>query len=227
LTFIFDPKPIANSLKIFLGTFAYLIIFPIYGYFYDWSLFKAVFSTNSDRYYRDGLGGFYSLITKSNITRDFVDGWVPFGWLSLLLLKLRPKSKYWWVVIPLFSYLVTYLIFGSHGYGWYKFPFYPFVTILVAIAFAKLFTKYNLFTAFFALFVTGGVLVDHFYPPENLQNFMWSYRFSLLAVFLILLYSNFNPRFSKYVSWIIFISLIIINIWANFQITPTSWYKFQ
>jgi hypothetical protein len=227
LTFIFDQKPIINSLKILFSTLAYIIIFPIYGYIYNWTLFKSVFNSNSDRYFRDGLAGFYSLLIKSNITRDFVDGWVPFGWFSLFLLNLKSKSKYWWVAIPLFSYLATYLIFGSQGYGWYKFPFYPFISILIGIAFDKLFTKYNLLTAFFALFVSGGVLVNHFFRPENLKNFMWAYRFSLLTIFLIILYSNFNSRFAKYFSWILFSVLIIINLWFNSQITPTSWYKFQ
>lgn len=215
LTYILENKlKYQKIILICLGVGLFTLLFPIYGYLYDWNLFKAVWSANSDRYFRDGLLGFFSLITHTNTTRSFIDGWFLLGWMSLLAIKKSKKILF--ISVPLFSYLLVYLIFGSESYGWYKIPFYP----LISIVLGYMFTKQSRIFNFFALFLAGGVLLNRFFPPESLRNLMWPYRFSLIGIFFLIFKS-------KYLTYIIFIFLILLNIWANYQININLWYKIE
>lgn len=236
LNLIFESKDkLKKSLAIVLGTGLITLLFPIYGYFYDWKLFVNVFSVNSARYFRDGLAGFYWLISKTNNTRTFLDGWVLLSWFSLFFatFKLLPKSKLWYLIAPTFSYLLIYLIFGSEGYGWYKFPFYPFLFLILAWALNYSLKKSNLFFSLFTILLAGGITIDKFIPPEKLQNFMWPFRFSCLFLLLLILLPHFNlphfPRqkYSHFITWFFFIICLLINIWVSLQVTPGAWYQIR
>jgi 4-amino-4-deoxy-L-arabinose transferase-like glycosyltransferase len=236
LTLILESKDkIKKSLAIIFGTGLITLFFPVYGYFYNWKLFLAVFSVNSGRYFRDGLAGFYWLISKTNITRTFLDGWVLLAWFALFFLstKLLKLKKLWYLIIPVLAYLLVYLIFGSEGYGWYKFPFYPFLFLTLAWVINYFYKKENLFFSLFTLLLAGGVMIDKFFPPEKLQLFMWPFRFGCLFLLTLVLLPSFNlPHFPKknyshFMIWLFFIICLLINIWVSLQVTPGAWYQIK
>jgi len=234
LTLILESKDkIKKSLAIIIGTGLVTLFFPLYGYFYNWPLFLGVFSNNADRYFRDGLAGFYWLISKTNVTRTLLDGWILLAWFSLFFIshKISKIKKLYYLVIPTLSYLLIYLIFGSEGYGWYKFPFYPFLFLILAWTIKYSLKKNNLFFSMLMLLLAGGVTVDKFFPPENLQNFMWPFRLACLLLLFIILLPHFHlphfpqKKYSQFIIWSIFLLCLLTNVWVNLQITPSAWYK--
>lgn len=234
LTLILESKEkIKKSLAIILGTALITLFFPLYGYLYNWPLFLNVFSNNASRYFRDGLAGFYWLISKTNVTRTLLDGWILLAWFSLFFIsgKIGKIKKLWYLVVPTLSYLLIYLIFGSEGYGWYKFPFYPFLFLILAWAINYSLQKNNLFFSMLTLLLAGGVTIDKFFPPENLQNYMWLFRFGCLLLLAIFLLPHFHlphfpqKKYSRFIIWSIFVLCLLINLWVNLQITPSAWYK--
>lgn len=228
-----SKEKIKKSLTIILGTALITLFFPLYGYFYNWSLFLNVFSSNALRYFRDGLAGFYWLISKTNVTRTLLDGWVLLAWFSLFYIspKIGKIKKLWYLVVPTLSYLLIYLIFGSEGYGWYKFPFYPFLFLVLAWAINYSLQKNNLFFSMLTLLLAGGVTIDKFFPPENLQNYIWFFRFGCLLLLSIFLLPHFHlphfpqKKYSRFIIWSVFALCLLINLWVNLQITPSAWYK--
>lgn len=236
LTQILESKDkIKKSLAIIIGTGLITLFFPLYGFFYNWKLFLNVFFVNSDRYFRDGLAGFYWLISKTNITRTFFDGWVLLAWFSVFFLsiKLSKFKKLWYLIIPLLAYLLIYLIFGSEGYGWYKFPFYPFLFLSLSWVINYFYKKENIIFSFFTLLLAGGVMINKFFPPEKLQNFMWPFRFSCLLLIISILLPQFNiphfpqKRYSHFLIWLILTICLAINVWVNFQINLNTWYQIE
>lgn len=236
LTLILESKDkIKKSLAIIIGTGLITLFFPLYGYFYNWKLFLNVFFVNSDRYFRDGLAGFYWLISKTNITRTFLDGWVLLSWFCLFFLSMKlPKlKKLWYLVIPLLAYLLVYLIFGSEGYGWYKFPFYPFLFLSLSWVIYYFYKKENLLFSLFSLLLAGGVMINKLIQPEKLQHFMWPFRFSCFFLFILILIPSFNlPHFpqktySRLIIWSLFIICLAVNIWVNFHIDLNAWYQIE
>lgn len=236
LNLILESKDkIKKSLVIILGTGLITLLFPLYGALYNWPLFKDVFFSNSSRYFRDGLAGFYSLITQTNITRTFIDGWVLLAWICIFFIssRLSKAKKLWFLIVPTFSYLFVYLIFGSEGYGWYKFPFYPFIFLAIAWVFNYFLKKNNSFFGLFSLLLSGGVLLNKFLPPEKLKDFIWTFRFGCFFIFALILLPylkipNFpQKKYSHFILWFFFALCLLINIWVNLQINVDAWYKIR
>lgn len=236
LSLILELKDkVKKSLVIIVGTGLITLFFPIYGYLYNWKLFLNIFLVNSDRYFRDGLAGFYWLISKTNITRSFLDGWILLSWFSVffLLIKLSKLKKLWYIIIPLLAYLLVYFVFGSEGYGWYKFPFYPFLFLSLSWVINHFYKKDNLFFSFFTLLLAGGVMINKFFSPEKLQHFMWLFRFSSLFLIVLILIPSFNLQrfpikiYSRFLIWSLFFICLAINIWVNFQINLNTWYQIE
>lgn len=236
ITLILEEKnKFGKALLIVVGVFLIFLLFPLYGFAYNWPLFKTIFLTNSSRYFRDGLAGFYLIIAQTNITRSFFDGWIMFGWFSIFFLvsKIKKESKLWWIVVPVISYLFVYLIFGSEGYGWYKIPFYPFLMMSVAWIFNWALQNESLLVNLFSILIIGGTMLNKFIKPENIKNNFWLFRFSLLLIFSCVflpnlpITKNIKILSNKIVTWIIFFFLIGLNLWINSKITIDLWYKIE
>lgn len=227
-----NTKKYQKSLLIFSGAFIIFLFFPLMGAIYDWNLFLKVLLTNSTRLYAEGTNILYSLLIRQNITRDFGSGWVILGWISatILSLNISKSAKNLWIIIPLVSYLFVYLIFGSQSYGWYKFPFYPFLIIAVGQLFVEILTKPNLIFNIFLLLVPGGVMLDRFLPAEKFQNFIWFFRLFYLFGFSILFLTLISDKFyfkKAYQFFIIciFLGLVLLNIQTSLMADQAFWFK--
>jgi 4-amino-4-deoxy-L-arabinose transferase-like glycosyltransferase len=230
-----NSQKFKKVLLVFTGTLGLFIFFPLFGAIYDWNLFQKVFLANSDRFYADGFNALHSLFLRQNVTRDLQSGWVTLGWIASIgiIFDHNKLTKSWWIILPLISYFFTYLFFGSQSYGWYKFPFYPFLVIALSFMILETFKKPNLFFNIFLIFLPGGAMLNRIIPPERFQNFVWQFRFFLSMSLGVLLAHQFFPKntFLKglYRCFLFscFIVLIILNIYTALIMDNSAWLKLE
>ena len=225
---------IIQSALILGGTLLFFLLFPLYGYLYDWPLFAAVFFANTGRFAREGIGLFNFLMLRQNITKTFGSGWVALGWISAAMLPfLRKKDSFGlWIIVPMLSYLFVYLLLGSgEGYGWYKFPFLPFLTLAIGSVFVWTLENFNVVYDLLLVFLPGAMMLNRFVSIQNFTNNFLLYRLSVIALFLFIFgrIAFSERRFVKplYKLFIIsiFVFLIVLNVYTNTKITIDSWYN--
>lgn len=72
-----------------------------------------------------------------------VDGWILWGWISVILYSFinikKEESLLSKLVLPIAigSYLVFFSIMSGHSKGWYRLPFYPFLAWAAASVFLE------------------------------------------------------------------------------------------
>jgi len=129
-------------------------LFLLYGFYYDKSLFLSLWQLQLARYDISFIGLFSLFIKPLIVDRFYIDGWIYFGFFSLFLLG-RDIKKHIAVLIPLLSYLFIYLFFipDEPFHGWYRYPFYPFFIISIALFLREYFGKNQILTTLFLLSV--------------------------------------------------------------------------
>jgi 4-amino-4-deoxy-L-arabinose transferase-like glycosyltransferase len=234
LTLIFENKDkIKKIVLIIFGTLLLFSFFPICGYFYDWNLFVSLLGTNSSRFFRDGFGSFFILLFKPNIMKNFLDGWITLGWISLAILSstIETNKKLFWIIIPVVCYLFVYLIFGSESYGWYKYPFFPFLSIGTGLLIVSTFKKPNIIFNLMLFLLPGGLILYRMINPEILSSSMNLYRIGILAIFGVLLFPYIHPENQKVLKFYrvficaVLILLIILNIITVGMVTRDNWFN--
>lgn len=193
-------------------TFAIFLIFIVYGAYFDKELFVNLWKLQLARY-DISFSGFFSVFTDPLLVdRRFLDGWILFGWFSIFMIG-RDLKKNYLILIPFVAYLITYIfaIPNEAAHGWYRYPFYPFLIISIALLLREEFKRISLLTIFFLLFI-GLTLLSNFW--QNTFGFSYTvYRVFIIAStapILYILWKNIQGRGSQIliVSWlIIFIML--------------------
>ncbi|MBI3397088.1 hypothetical protein HY045_01280, partial [Candidatus Woesebacteria bacterium] len=167
----------------------------------DWQTFLKVFLSQSRLFYGAGAEVFFTTVVQSKITatKFFTDGWVTLGWISAFIISLHEwrRDKGGTVLtLALISYLFVFLIFGSEGYGWYRFPFYPFLAILISRLFQLLFNKPNLLVYLGLFLLPFGTTLHRLVGLEGFQNYISLFRISTLGIFGIFGLSLLNKETS-------------------------------
>ena len=171
---------------------AFLAIFA-YGAYFNLSTFTKVLTTHSSRFYGAGSEIFFQAINNFKITanKSLTDGWILTGWISLFLLTYSewkrnlPSSI---ITIAVFSYLIIFLIFGSEAYGWYRFPFYPFLILSCARILTNLFKSPNLLLFFSLILLPLGTSIHRLIGVVGFQeyvNFFRVFSFIMLGLFAV------------------------------------------
>lgn len=135
-------------------TIAIGLLFLLYGFYYDKALFLSLWQLQLARYDISFIG-FFSIFTKPLIVdRIYLDGWIYFGFFSLFLFAQNLKNHIV-ILLPLLSYLFIYIFFipDEPFHGWYRYPFYPFLIISIAVFLKEYFGKNQILTTFFLLLV--------------------------------------------------------------------------
>jgi 4-amino-4-deoxy-L-arabinose transferase-like glycosyltransferase len=219
---------------VLISTILPLILFIVYGAFFDWQVFLATFVKNSQRFYGAGAEIFLQAVAQSRLTtyRFLTDGWILFGWISLFLLAFseRKKTKGGTLIyFSVISYLTVFLLFGSESYGWYKFPFYPFLILAIARLVQKLFEKPNLFVFFSLILLPLGSTVHRLIGVEGFQQYVVYLRifsvffFSLFALTLVV-----KNKIIINIQRLLFLLTLIFLIWLSikeiFYYTLDKWF---
>ncbi len=203
----------------FLGFLAFVL----YGAAIDWSTFYKVFVVQSNFLYGTGAEVIYSLIAQSKITANnfFTDGWITLGWISLIIVALSKfrKDKYSKVItIAAFSYMIVFIFFGSEAYGWYRFPFYPFLIISIAKVIEMLYKTPNVLATLFLGLLPFGTLMHKLYGIQGFQQFVPHLRlFTLLTLAVFTIPYFINKALSKKLAraYLIFILVLLIYLSAK------------
>lgn len=192
--------------------------FVAYGFYYDKELFLNLLRFQSARY--DLLfDSFFSIFRRPLLVdRSYTDGWIYWGWISFFLLSLKDFKKNSFIIIATLAYLAVYVagIPDEPGHGWYRYPFYPFLLISIALFLREYFVKNILLTFFFLLFVGSTLLQLTFF-----QVFGFSFLVLRIAIFvwgatLLPLFFPSKKMFliSKITSYILLIVYFLCSIWA-------------
>lgn len=213
-------KRYKDSLLVVTSLVLGLLVFALYGYYYDWELFINLWKLQANRYDL-AFSSLYAVFQKPYLVdRFYTDGWIYFGWFSFILLLTREVKKNIFVIAPVIAYLLIFIagIPDEAGHGWYRYPFYPFLIISIALFIREYFAKNFLLTFIFLAFI-GTSLLDLTWE----KTFGFSIvilRVCLLtwALTLIPYVPMFKNRigFARLVSYTWLIIFIGLNIWASF-----------
>ena len=195
-------------------------LFVVYGFYFDYSLFTSLMSLQLQRYDLT-FNSIYALFQKPYLVdRFYTDGWIYFGWFSMILLFLKDFKKNLIVITAFLAYFLIFLsgIPDEAGHGWYRYPFYPFLIISTALFLREYFVKNWLLTFFFLVFVgtslfqlTWATVFGFSYLIFRISIIGWS--ISLLPLFV-----NKKPviKLASVISLFWFGSFILLNIWSVF-----------
>lgn len=189
---LYVPK--RKKAKVMIGTLLIgisgLALFFLYGFFLDWETFVKIFFAQANLFYGASSEAFFSALTHSKVTADkfLTDGWITLGWIALLtLLFFEWKKKREGTILGLsvFSYLIVFLFFGSEAYGWYRFPFFPFLAIAIAWLFQRLLLAPNLLVFFPLALLPFGTTVHRILGLEGFQSYVPTFRIFLILTLAI------------------------------------------
>lgn len=202
----------------------------LFGYFYDWHLFRALQSDVLHAHTFAGLPEVFANIfhypTISIKTKSFLDGTMLVGFLLLVSAPMWLKNKtkedtnHLVLLFP-FTYMLL-IILGESGstpytyWGWYIFPLFPFVTILLAHYFYRVWNELRLLSLLVLFFGLGSSTIRFMFLflPRTFQH-RWQYM--LLGVFVVLFTSWLSGKstFKRIVLRIYFIVYIAVNIFVS------------
>lgn len=211
-----------------------LLLFAVYGAIFNWQTFIDIFLANSGRFYGAGSEVVLQLMAQFRLTttKFLTDGWLIAGWISLLIISFTEFKKGkggTLITVSALSYLVIFILFGSESYGWYKYPFFPFLIICLARVLEIIYEKGNIFVYTVFLFFPFGSSIHRLLGIVEFQKYVPLIRiFSLLflGVFaLSLLKKNINQSLLEKAYMIsIFIFASLLSIAEILFLTYETWF---
>ena len=193
------------------------LLYLIYGFYFGSKLFLDLWGLQLNRY-DISFTSIYALFQKPwLVDRFYLDGWIYFGWFAFLILLIDIK-KHYVIIFALLSYFVVFLtgIPDEAGHGWYRYPFYPFLIISIALFIKDYFIKNPILTFLFLVLV-GTTLFQNTWT----QAFGFSYFIFRLIIIgwslsLIPLFLPFKPilKISRLASYSWLVLFVLLNIWS-------------
>ncbi len=134
---------------VFGTTTVFLIGWLIYGYTMDAAVFPNLWKLQLARY--DMAFDSLFIMFRDPITADrlLVDGWIYFGWAAIVWLCTKDLKKNLPIIIGFLAYLAVFVfaIPSEPMHGWYRYPFYPFLAIAIAVFFKEYWNRNYVVTA--------------------------------------------------------------------------------
>ncbi len=226
-----------NLIKdIFVFSFYYLLIsslFIVYGLSIDAGQFITTFVSNGSRYYGIGSESIYRLLTQTKLTnlKYVTEPWLLISWLAFFVRLSKKRLTIYSICLS--SYLAVYILFGSYAYGWYSFPFWPFLVSELAIVVVKsIKSKISPIWAFWGLLVVVGYYLTKFVSIEEFQKYSFWWKNSIFIVSLLLMVYWVKKKKPQWVKKIVFLFLFVLLLAAiclsvkyNTIIDIDYWYK--
>ncbi len=217
IIFLFSKK-YKDITILLISVLAVFLAYFLYGFYYDREVFLGLWGLQLNRYDL-AFDSIYALFQKPYLAdRYYTDGWIFWGWISFVLLLIKDFRKNFILISVLLSYFLVFLagIPDESGHGWYRYPFYPFLAISIALFIKEYFAKNWVLTFLFLVFV-GTTLMNLVWTPK----FGFSYpifRLSIISWALVLVPLYISDKkiilFGKIVSYSWLIILIMMSIRA-------------
>lgn len=192
-----------------------LLIFIAYGFYYDADLFVKLWGLQIARYDLTFTSVFALSQKPYLVDRFYLDGWIYFGWFAFILLLLNIK-KHYLIVFPLLSYFVIFMagIPDEPGHGWYRYPFYPFLVVSIALFIKEYFNK-NYVLTFLFLAIVGLSLLELTVSRTLGFSFVIFRGYILFSALTILpLFVPRTKKFSSLISLCLLFIMFFLNTWA-------------
>ena len=215
---LFYNKKYKDGLFVILISAIFFIGFLFYGYFYDWNLFINLWKLQLERYDL-AFNSVYALFTEPYLVdRLMIDGWVYFGWFAFILLLIKDFKKNYISIFGILVYLAVFIfaIPNEAGHGWYRYPFYPFLAISLAVFIKDYFNKNIILTFMFILFIGLSLL-------ELTWVRIFGFSFVVFRLFLFLSAIPLLPLFfkntklkkiSNSLNYLLLLIIFLLNIWT-------------
>lgn len=211
---------------------AFLSLFIIYGWVYDWDLFWKVWLSNSSRPYNIGFEAIFNLLTSTKVTvsKYLSDGWPLIGWIAVmwrLQKKWGEREKF--LLVPLGVYLALFLWMGSSAYGWYRIPLLPFLYILTALLINKGISRVGSST--WLLLIPIGINLGQVSRVFVLDWVVKYWRILLPALVMVGVFESLwrkriNKRLRTAVVLITLLVAVLSNVWVSWMISRQEvWLK--
>ncbi|MFA6361405.1 MAG: glycosyltransferase family 39 protein [Candidatus Shapirobacteria bacterium] len=215
--------------KDFLKDFGFFLVislpitflFVIYGAVYDLEVFKNILFSNTNRFYGIGSNLLLELIRNQRLTQHkfLPEVWIISGWLIFLtwIVKQPKKITDQLLILATLSYLIIYVLFGSQPYGWYTFPFWPIlIMILSRFLVLGIEKSKNIVSVFLISVMILGANIARLMGIFEFQPFSFWWRLGVSGILFILIISNLlklkNNLIIKIILIILWIALIYTNI---------------
>lgn len=197
-------------------------LYMIFGAIYDINVFKNVFFSNTNRFYGIGPSSLLTLIRDQRLTqfKYLPEVWIFISWIIFLVLCLKKKQRYeqYIPIFTIFSYLIIYIFFGSQPYGWYAFPFWSVLFILLSSFLIKsLKTGKYLIFSLIILFVIFGESISRFIGLGDFQKYSQLWRFGTSIFFLVLMFCLNQKKKNYLVFKIILLLMFLISVYINIR----------
>jgi 4-amino-4-deoxy-L-arabinose transferase-like glycosyltransferase len=197
-------------------------LFVIYGSVYGLDNFKNILFSNYNRFYGIGPNSIIELIRNQRLTQHkfLPEVSVICGWLVFLgfIIKKQNNIGLKLVLYSIFSYLITYIFFGSQPYGWYTFPFWALLTIVLAkfISDGIIKGKY-LIAVFFILLTVLGFNISRIMGIFEFQPYANWWRIGISGIIFVLVLKQFFKFKNKLLFKILFALMFGAIIYTNFK----------
>lgn len=178
-------------------TALFFLLFLMWGYLLDSQVFINLWKLQLARYDMTFDGIFVLFRDPLIADRLFVDGWIYFGWIAICMLLLRDIKKNMPIIFGFLAYLAIFIfaIPAEPLHGWYRYPFYPFLSISIAVLLYD-FWNTNLF-----VFGIWAILAGLSMLSESFQkNFGFSYTLyrSYIALVFFSMLPQLFPTLARY-----------------------------
>jgi hypothetical protein len=213
------------------------------GFAYDWDLFQAI----QTELRRIGLQGglpqlIQTIVARPLITTEtlFPDGVMLLGYLLLFTSpwtfqetkEKRKKRNKDWTRIAFFSFPLAYLTYlaliitgaepigsGQGFWGWYVYPLFPYLTILVGYVLVKLWHSFSLFESLITTLILGSSMIRYgliLLPRE----FHYRWQHLLVGLILLMIFTSFLPLLRrKQLLSFLFIIFVGVNLYTSLHLS--------
>jgi len=207
-----------DAFKFIAIVLPFFLIFIAFGLYFNSEIFIDLWKLQLQRYALT-FNSVYALFTDPFLTDRFtIDGWIYFGWFSFILLLTKDFKKNYLIILGLMSYLGVFIfaIPNEAGHGWYRYPFYPFLAVSLAMFIKEYFNK-NIFLTFLFILLVGASLLELTFGVQ------YGFSFKVFRIFLLVATITLLPlffknktvaKFSKRFNNLMLVGLFTLSFWA-------------
>lgn len=186
--FIVEKVKIRFTLGLIATALFFVLLYVLYGAYFDWNVFKTVVSIQSNRVVGPETL-LYVISTPIIVNKLYYDGWYLLGFVSFFLSFLDYR-KYRFLLIPAFIYffLMIFSLTERGEMGWYLIPLFPFMALFTANFLVEGLEKKN--WSIFLLLIFVGLYEVQYIFRANFGLTPTQFRIILIMIFCPFLLSH-------------------------------------
>jgi len=125
-------------------------------------------------------------------------------------------KKHFFIVLPLLSYFVIFMagIPDEPGHGWYRYPFYPFLAISIALFIKEYFNKNYILTFLFLIMVGLSLLELTWSKTFGFSFFVFRGYIALSSISLLPIFFPKTKKISGYINYITLVIIFNLSAWS-------------